>query len=123
MAGTLVPPPAVVTFVTLLTNQILLPLHFNFCLTTPKNVQSDITASGSFLSVRRIATTSPNFRRDGSRPSTARKTGSSGSVTSISINDSSRTMTDRLVRTCGQIGVITNTPDSGAMIGPPADKE
>src|SRR5438270_2671414 len=32
-------------------------------------------------------------------------------------------MIDRFVSTCGQIGVITKTPDSGSMIGPPADRE
>src|SRR5207245_6157806 len=37
--------------------------------------------------------------------------------------DPSATMIDRFVRTCGQIGVITKTPDSGSRIGPPADNE
>src|SRR5437764_15167945 len=37
--------------------------------------------------------------------------------------DPSATMIDRFVRTCGQIGVITKTPDSGSRIGPPADSE
>ena len=32
-------------------------------------------------------------------------------------------MIDRFVKTCGQIGVMTKTPDSGARIGPPADNE
>src|SRR6266568_8147016 len=32
-------------------------------------------------------------------------------------------MIDRFVKTCGQIGVITKTPDSGSRIGPPADNE
>src|SRR5438067_11761658 len=32
-------------------------------------------------------------------------------------------MIERLVRTCGQIGVITNTPQSGSRIGPPAESE
>src|SRR5437588_11454566 len=32
-------------------------------------------------------------------------------------------MIERLVRTCGQIGLITNNPDSGSRIGPPAESE
>src|ERR1043166_398762 len=32
-------------------------------------------------------------------------------------------MIERLVSTCGQIGVMTKTPDSGSRIGPPAESE
>ena len=32
-------------------------------------------------------------------------------------------MTERFVSTCGQIGVMTKTPDSGDKIGPPAESE
>ena len=42
---------------------------------------------------------------------------------SISMIDPSATMIERFVSTCGQIGVMTNTPDSGSRIGPPADNE
>ena len=59
---------------------------------------------------------------NGSRPSTVRKTGYSRSVTSTSITALSSTMIERLVRTCGQIGVITNAPESGARIGPAGRK-
>src|SRR5437763_16890376 len=37
--------------------------------------------------------------------------------------DVSATIIERFVRTCGQIGVITRTPDSGSRIGPPAESE
>src|SRR5215468_11254615 len=39
------------------------------------------------------------------------------------IKDRWGTITDRFVRTCGHIGVTTNTPDSGITMGPPAESE
>src|SRR6059058_3010295 len=101
----------------------LLPLHFNFCLTTLKNEASGNDASGSVFFALRIVTTDPRSTCIGLRPSSVRNTGYSGSLASTSIIESCATIMDRFVRTCGQIGVITNTPDSGSRIGPPADKE
>src|SRR6266404_4003724 len=102
---------------------MLLPLHFSFCRTTPKNDTPGSEASGKTRSDFLISTRVPVSMRSGSRPSTVRKTGYSSSVTSISMTASSSTMIERFVRTCGQIGVITNAPDSGARIGRPAESE
>lgn len=41
----------------------------------------------------------------------------------ISIGSVELTTTERLVRACGQIGVIVSTLHSGLMIGPPAARE
>src|SRR5215217_5056839 len=101
----------------------LLPLHFNFCRTTLKKEASGNDASGSVFFALRIVTVDPRSTCIGLRPSSVKNTGYSGSLTSTSIIDPSATMIDRFVSTCGQIGVITNTPDSGSRIGPPADKE
>ena len=39
------------------------------------------------------------------------------------MSEDSATMIERLVKTCGQIGVTTNTPEFGMTIGPPAESE
>src|SRR6266571_9270958 len=104
-------------------SQTLLPLHLSFCWTTLKNEASGNDASGSVFLALRIVTIDPRSTWIGLRPSKVRKTGYSGSLASISIIDPSAMMIDRFVRTCGQIGVITKTPDSGSRIGPPADNE
>src|SRR5437764_13261982 len=102
---------------------MLLPLHFNFCRTTPKNDTPGNDASGKTRPDFLISTRVPVSIFNGSRPSTVRKTGYSRSVTSISIIASSSTMMARVGRTWGQIGVIAKAPDSGDGIGPPAQSE
>src|SRR5439155_9465262 len=101
----------------------LLPLHLSFCRTTLKKETSGNAASGSVFLALRMVIVDPLLTRIGGRPSKVRKTGYSGSLTSISMSDVSATIMDRFVRTCGQIGVITRTPDSGSRIGPPAESE
>src|SRR5260370_18050310 len=101
----------------------LLPLHLSFCRTTLKKETSGNAASGRFFLALLIVIGDPLLTRIGGRPSRVRKTGYSGSLTSISMSDVSATIIDRFVRTCGQIGVITKTPDSGSRIGPPAESE
>src|SRR5437660_9973234 len=99
----------------------LLPLHFNFCLTTLKNEASGSDASGSVFFALRMVTTDPRSTCIGFRPSNVKNIGELGSLASISMFHPSATMIDRFVRTCGQIGVVTKTPDSASRIGPPAD--
>src|SRR5438094_10283851 len=70
-----------------------------------------------------MATCARGGNRTGSRPSTLKKVGYSVLPGEISITEVSLTMTDRFVSTCGQIGVMTKTPDSGDRIGPPAESE
>src|SRR6266571_7580321 len=89
----------------------LLPLHFNFCRTTLKNEAWGRAASGSVFFALRMVTIDPRSTCIGLRPSSVRNTGYSGSVASISIVELFATIIDRFVRTCGQIGVITKTPD------------
>src|SRR5439155_6288601 len=101
----------------------LLPLHFSFCRTTLKKETSGNAASGRVFFASRMLIVHPLFTRIGWRPSKVRKTGYSGSLTSISMIDVSATIIERFVSTCGQIAVITRTPDSGSRIGPPAESE
>jgi hypothetical protein len=77
-------------------------------------------ASGRVCADFRKVMTLPTSTRTGARPSIVRKTGYSRSVASISTTAESSTMTERLLNVCGQIGVMTNAPESGARIGPPA---
>src|SRR5438128_11865473 len=72
---------------------------------------------------RQIAICAFGGSRTGSRPSTLKKVGYSVLPGEISITEVSLTMTERFVSTCGQIGVMTKTPDSGDRIGPPAESE
>jgi|SRR5262245_32484162 len=53
-------------------DQIVLPLHFSFCLTTLKKETCGRTAKGSIRPERRIVTTVPNSIGLGLRPSTVR---------------------------------------------------
>jgi len=53
----------------------LLPLHFNFCLTTLKNEVSGSDASGSVFFALRMVTTDPRSTCIGLRPSNVRNTG------------------------------------------------
>ena len=53
----------------------LLPLHFNFCLTTLKNEASGSEASGSIFFALRIVTTDSRSTWIGFRPSNVRYTG------------------------------------------------
>src|SRR5436305_35243 len=93
---------------------MLLPLHFNFCRTTLKNEASGNEASRSVFLALRMVTIDPRSTWIGLRPSRVKNTGYSGSLASISMVDPSATIIDRLVRTCGQIGVITapSTPST-----------
>src|SRR5437763_9531210 len=53
----------------------LLPLHFNFCLTTLKNEASGSDANGSVFFALRMVTTDPRSTWIGFRPSKVRNTG------------------------------------------------
>ena len=55
--------------------QRLLPLHFNFCLTTLKNETSGSDARGSVFFALRMVTTDPRSTCIGLRPSSVRNTG------------------------------------------------
>src|SRR5947199_3331580 len=53
----------------------LLPLHFNFCLTTLKNEASGSDANGSVFFALRMVTTDPRSTCIGLRPSNVKNTG------------------------------------------------
>jgi hypothetical protein len=53
----------------------LLPLHFNFCLTTLKNEASGNDANGSVFFALRMVTTDPRSTCIGLRPSNVKNTG------------------------------------------------
>lgn len=66
---------------------------------------------------------SPPWTVKGSSPSTLRLMAWSGRVGWTVMTLVSATMTERLVRTCGEIGVMTRTGLFGMMMGPPAASE
>src|SRR5437870_13378482 len=102
---------------------MLLPLHFNFCRTTLKNEASGNEASRSVFLALRMGTIDPRSTWVGLRPSRVKNTGYSGSLASFSIVDPSASIFDRLVSTCGQIGVITYSTYSGRIIAASAEWE
>ena len=101
----------------------LLPLHFSFWRRTSGNDRSGSMTNGSFLLLLATRRTSPTCMACEDRPSTETKTFCSGTNRRTSITDRSLTTVERLVSTWGQIGVITNAPESGRRIGPPAASE
>src|SRR5260370_35535091 len=88
----------------------LLPLHLSFCRTTLKKETSGNAARGRVFLALRMVIVDPRLTRIGGRPPNVRKTGYSGSLTSISMSDDSATIIDRFVRERGQIVEITGSP-------------
>jgi len=73
--------------------------------------------------LRRIITGLPAANSTTSRPSAESVASRCRSSTRTSTVDCWPTITARLESVCGQIGVIENTPASGATIAPPAASE
>src|SRR3984885_14150191 len=104
-------------------NHIALPLQRSLAPRMSAKVRIFGKSSGSFSSAGRTVTASSDESCTDSWPSTLTESCCSPLLGRSLIVDLLETMTERFVRTCGQIGVTTKTPEFGITMGPPADKE